>query len=349
MSMLSKPGRGLVLFGLVVALLPVLMGCGSRPAAVVNGTKITEAELNKRLRESTGKQVLANLIETQIIRDAFIKVGLQITKEDTDQAIAESFGSMDAFRQRAAQAGINPEEFIKEALEPRIMLEKLATRDVTVTDVELQGFYTKNKVRYDVAEKITIRQCVVPDKATADKVVDALKKGGDFAAVVKQYSTDPGTRETGGLVPDIDASGIRPPLSDIVKQLKEGAYSEPLQVGTEWLVVKLEKRQGAEKRTFDQVKTEVQRDYLRDKLTPEVITALRTKLRTEAKVNVVAPEFQSLNEEFRPTQTPEFGGGAPPGGAPPAAPGQPGAAAPAAPPNAAPGAAPPAAPAAPGP
>lgn len=323
MSMLSNPGRGLVLFGLVVALLPVLAGCGSRPAAVVNGTKITEAELNKRLRESTGQQVLANLIETQIIRDAFTKAGLQITKEDTDQAIAESFGSMEAFRQRAAQAGINPEEFIKEALEPRIMLEKLATRDVSATDAELQEFYKKNQARYDVAERITIRQCVIPDKATADKVIAALKQGGDFATVVKQYSTDPGTRETGGLVSDINVSDVPPPLSDIVKNLKEGTYSDPIQMGNEWLVVKLEKRQAAEKRTFEQVKTQVQRDFLRSKLTPENIAALRDRLRSEARVNVVAPEFQSLNEEFRPTQTPDFdaggmGGTAP---APPAAPG----------------------------
>jgi len=321
LSMLSKSGRGLVLCGLVVALLPVLMGCGSRPAAIVNGTKITEAELNKRLRDANGKQVLGNLIETQIIRDAFTEANLQVTKEDTDQAIAESFGSMDAFRQKAAQAGINPEDFIKEALEPRIMLEKLATHSLTVTDAELQDFYKKNKDKYDVSEKVTIRQCVVPDKATADKVTAALKGGADFPAVVKQYSTDPGTRETGGLISDIDISGVRPPLTDVLKDLKEDAYAEPLQLGGEYLIVKLEKRQSAEKRTFEQVKTQVQRDNLRAKLTPEAIMTLRNKLRGEAKINVVAPEFQSLNEEFRPTQIPEFGGGAPggtPGSAPPA-------------------------------
>ncbi len=326
MSMLSTPGRGLVLLGLVVALLPVLTGCGSRPAVIVNGTKISEAELNKRLREQAGKQVLASLIETQIIRDAFKKAGLQITQDDINQAIVEGFGSTEAFQQRAAQAGINPDEFTKEVLEPRIMLEKLATKDVKYTDADVQEYYAKHKEQYDVSQKVSFRLIAVPDKATADKVMAALKGGADFAAVVKQYSTDPGTRETGGLVPPTDPKTLRPPLGDILSSLKEGQYSQPTQAGSEWLVVKLEKQQPAEKRTYDQVKTEVLRDFLRSKLTPEAIMTLRSKLRQEAKVNVVSPEFQSLNEEFRPTQVPEFG---PEGAQSSAAPGAPAASAPA--------------------
>lgn len=337
MSMLSTPGRGLVLLGLVVALLPVLTGCGSRPAVIVNGTKITEAELNKRLRQQAGKQVLASLIETQIIRDAFKKAGLQVTQDDINQAIAESFGSMEAFQQRAAQAGINPDEFTKEVLEPRIMLEKLATKDVKYTDADVREYYAKHKEEYDVSQKVSFRLIAVPDKATADKVVAALKGGADFAAVVKQYSTDPGTRETGGLVPPTDPKTLRPPLGDILSSLKEGQYSQPTQAGSEWLVVKLEKQQPAEKRTYEQVKTEVLRDFLRSKLTPEAIMTLRSKLRQEAKVNVVSPEFQSLNEEFRPTPVPEFGPGG--GQQSPAASGAPGAAAPA-PPGAPPASAP---------
>jgi foldase protein PrsA len=320
------------------------MGCGSRPAVIVNGAKITEAELNKRLRQQAGKQVLASLIETQIIRDAFKKQGLQITQDDINQAITEGFGSTEVFQQRAAQAGINPDEFTKEVLEPRIMLEKLATKDLKYTDADVQQFYEKHQDDYNVSQKVAFRLIAVPDKATADKVTAALKGGADFAAVVKQYSTDPGTRETGGLVPPTDPKALRPPLGDIINGLKEGQYSEPKQAGSEWLIVKLEKRQAAEKRTFDQVKTQVLRDYLRSKLTPDAIMALRNKLRQEAKVNVVSPEFQSLNEEFRPTPVPEFGAG---GGQPPAAPGQPGAATPPAPTPAPPAAAPPAAPAAP--
>ena len=326
MSMLSKSGRGLVLLGLVVALLTVLVGCGSRPAAIINGQKITENDLNKRLRQVDGKQVLTQLIETRIVKDAFTKAGLTITDEDVNQAITERFGTKETFQQQAAQAGINTEQYIEDSIKPQIMMEKLATAGIHITDADVQEFYEKNKDAYNVAEKVTLRVILAPDKATADKVITALKGGAAFATLVTQYSIDPKTRESGGLLPNFDLKQA-PELATAVGGLKEGGYSQPIAVQDKLLIVKLEKRTAAETRTYDQVKTEVKRDFLRSKLDSSDIATLRDKMNREAKVQIVAPEFQSLNEEFQSTKMPAFGNkpgaagqpgkaGAAPGGAP---------------------------------
>jgi foldase protein PrsA len=335
--MLSNPGRGLVLLGLVVALLTVLVGCGSRPAALVNGQKITENDLNKRLRLTAGKTALAQMIETKIIRDAFAKAGLTISEEEVKQALTERFGTMQAFQQAAAQQGVNPDQFVEDTVKPNLMLEKLATKDLKYTEADVKEFYEKNKGHYNVAEKVTVRQIAVPDKATAAKVMAALQGGADFKAVVRQYATDPGARENEGLVPDIDPATVRPELKKVLDSLKEGQYAPPLQVGTDWLIVKLEKRQPAETRTYDQVQSEVKRDYLRSKLDQQTIAALQDKLHQEAHVQIVSPEFQSLNDQFQSAKLPQFGKSGGPAGQP----GQPAnpatlPAAPSAPPPAAP-------------
>lgn len=310
MSMRYRHGRGLALAGLVVALISVLAGCGSRPAAIVNGVKITEAELNQRLRQEAGAKVLAAMIDAEIIKDAFEKANLQITEEDINQAIIEAFGSLDNFQRQTAQARVNAQEIIERGLKPRIMLEKLATKDLKYTDADLQQFYAKNKERYDIPEKVSVRRILVPDKAGADKVMAALKSGADFAAVVRQYSTDIATRETGGLLPaEIPVKEIPPEVRQVLDGLKEGQYSQPVPVGQEYMILKLEKRTPGQKQTFEQVKSAVARDFLRSKLTQQAILELRNRLRQQARVNVVAPEFQALNEEFRPTEVPEFGAG----------------------------------------
>jgi foldase protein PrsA len=339
--MLSKSGRGLVLAGLVVALLTVLVGCGSRPAAIVNGQKITENDLNKRLRATDGKQVLSQLIETRIVHDAFVKAGLTVTDEDVNEAITERFGSKEAFQQQAAQAGINTDQYIEDSIKPQIMMEKLATAGIKYTDADLQEFYQKNKDEYNVPERVTLRIILAPDKTTADKVMTALKGGANFASLVTQYSIDPKTRETGGLIPNLDLKQA-PELASPVNALKEGAYSQPIAVQDKWLIVKLEKRQAAETRTYDQVKTDVKRDFLRSKLDSSDVSTLRDKLHRDARVQVVAPEFQSLNEEFQSAKMPAFGGksaagqpgkpGAAAGGAAPAGQAPPGQALPAQPP-----------------
>ena len=62
------------------------------------------------------------------------------------------------------------------------------------------------------------RHILVGDEATAKKIIAELKKGGDFAALSKQYSKDPSASQQGGdlgffkkgdMVPEFADVGIR--------------------------------------------------------------------------------------------------------------------------------------------
>ena len=297
----------------------LLAGCGSRPAAVVNGTKITESELNQRLRLQYGAQTLQLMIDTQIIRDAFNKAGLQLPPEEITKAIESRFGSMEQFQKLATDNNLKPEEFIQQVLAPQLMLQKLATKDIQVAPQETADFYKRNQAHYDVPESVTFRQIIVSQKADAQKVMAALAAGGDFQQLVTQYSIDPDTRQTGGLVADLPIPGLPAGLKQAVAALKEGQTSPPLNVEQMWVILKLETRTPAQKRSFEQVQTQVQEDVVRSKLSQDAVVNLRAKLRRDAKVSIVSTEFQSLSEEFRQVEIPQFGGEQPPGGATPGA------------------------------
>jgi foldase protein PrsA len=279
--------------------------------AVVNGRQITEADWYAHLRKATGRPVLAQMIETQIIRDAFAKAGLTITEEDVQQDLTKNFGSVAAFRRAAAQVGISGDDYIEDSVKPRIMLERLATKDVPYTEADLQGYYEENQDRYNVAASVTLRQIVVPDQDTAATVATGLEDGTDFTWLVRRYSTDPGTRENGGLVANLPLGEVRPELAQALADLKEGDCSAPFQVGNDWMIVKLEKRQAAETRDYEQARADVLRDYLRSKLDQAALQAMRNRLHAWAKVEILAPDMQSLAEQFQE---------APPPGPAPAAP-----------------------------
>ena len=65
----------LILF-VFASILAILAGCGEKPVVVVNGDRITENEFVGKLKETTGEQILQQMIDRQIIDDAFEKAGL---------------------------------------------------------------------------------------------------------------------------------------------------------------------------------------------------------------------------------------------------------------------------------
>jgi parvulin-like peptidyl-prolyl isomerase len=78
-----------------------------------------------------------------------------------------------------------------------------------ITEATLRSAYknlimrdkVKEKITADVpatAEQVHARHILVADEATAQKVLDLLKSGGDFTELAKQYSTDTGSAVNGG-------------------------------------------------------------------------------------------------------------------------------------------------------
>lgn len=318
-------GFSRLLPAVAAGLLLVLVGCGSRPAAIVNGTKISESDLNARLRKEAGARVLTNMIDAQIIKDAFAASKLTLSDQDVQEYIADSFGSPEQFQQQTQAQGVDPNEYIELVIKPTIMLMKLATKDLNVSDEALRKFYSQNKERFNQPETVTFRIIACPTKEAAAKALEALKGGAAFDKVVTQYSLDPNTRQTGGLAPPAPVSQLPPEFRAALSGLKEGQMSDvkPLGQGV-WGILKVEKRTPAQTFTFEQVKSRVEKAYRGTQITGERMQALQSKLRREAKVAVVASDLQALNEEFRPAEIPQFGaeatGGAPATGAAPASP-----------------------------
>ncbi|MFC0216123.1 peptidylprolyl isomerase [Paenibacillus chartarius] len=87
--------------------------------------------------------------------------------------------------------------------------------------------------------------------ARAKEVKDKLDKGGDFAALAKEYSDDPGSKDTGGQYKDADINQWVEGFKNAAATLPIGKISDPVETEFGYHVMRVDARKT---KTFDEVK-----------------------------------------------------------------------------------------------
>ncbi len=307
---LSMKQIGLAIF-ILGCILIVITGCGEKPAAVVNGDRITEEEFVGKLKEAFGEQVLLAMIDRQIIEAAFEKAGLVLSEQDiaaSIQEIQDRAPSPAAFEEYLAASGVTIED-LREDLALQMKIIMLATKDVVPTEEQLEQFYQENKARYDKPLRVKMSEILTPGKLQAEQALGALnKEGASFAAVAGQFSVSPGTRQYGGqrLITPIDQL-FPMELREAVSGAEEGELLGPIETPGGWYVLQIEQRLPAETATLESAREQVTKEFKGSRAVP--FDMLRQQLRQEAVVKIVDPEYSELARNYAgPQELPEFGG-----------------------------------------
>jgi peptidyl-prolyl cis-trans isomerase SurA len=177
--------------GLVCALLLLAAGCSrgspAGVAAVVNGYKITQAELDQYYQSqvehteaprSEDEQrmlrlnLLREVIDRQIMLQRAEKLGLMAVDSEVETRLKEYRAPFDgdaAFETNLKNRGMTLED-LKTELRRTLTIEKLFNKEVTsrisVTDAELKAFYEENKASFNLPEQqLHLAQIVVTPKA----------------------------------------------------------------------------------------------------------------------------------------------------------------------------------------
>jgi parvulin-like peptidyl-prolyl isomerase len=229
-----KNAARLALALLALAAVLVAAGCGGSDddelpigaVAVVDGVEISKSELDAMLArakisyeqqergfpkagtpeyQSLQTQAVAYLVQrTQYDAEAEER-GITVTDADIDKRIEQvkrqSFGGNDKEWTKALEAQGWTEDEVREEIRAQVLSEKLVaavTGATEVTDEEIAAYYEANKSQFTVPETREVRHILVKTKAEADKLYDQIQGGADFAALAKQHSEDPGSKDNGG-------------------------------------------------------------------------------------------------------------------------------------------------------
>ena len=179
--------------------------------------------------------------------------------------------------------------------------------EVSVDEAALREHYEKIKDRYSVAERRRARHILfainkdIDDAAAkkqADEVLAKLKAGGDFDALAKQYSKDPGSASKGGDLGWAGRGQYVKPFEDALFALKPGELSAPVKSEFGYHIIRLEEVEGGTSKTFDQVRAEVESDYKNDRVR-SVFYEKTQKLADAAFAKLT--ELDSVAKEFNTT------------------------------------------------
>ncbi len=249
-----------ILLAVVLAL--VAAGCGggggkvpSDAVALVDGEAVATSDFDgllaqakksyasqKRAFPKAGTseyQTLKNQAVAFLVqRVEFEQKAKDLDLEITDEQVAERLvqikkqyfgGDEKKYAKQLADQGLTDKQ-VKADLRAQLVSEavfKEVTKDVKVTDKDVSSYYAENKATYSQPEGRDVRHILVKTKALADDVYNQLKAGGDFAALAKKYSEDPGSKDQGGKLTIARGQTVAP-FDQTAFLLKVGTISRPV-------------------------------------------------------------------------------------------------------------------------
>ncbi|MDI6712609.1 MAG: peptidylprolyl isomerase [Anaerosomatales bacterium] len=233
-----------------LALIVTAAGCGSGGAvAKVNGEKITREEFDSivtvakkqdttlaSLKEGDPmllqykRMILDSMIEAVLVRQEAKRLGIKVTDKDIDAKLAEikaSYPDENSFNEVVKQSGMTMEQ-IRQSISDQLIYQALYDKVAPapkISEDQIKKYYEDNKSTQFSKEPEAHLQHILfaeNDKATAEKVLKEIQGGADFGALAAKYSTDPGSKNSGG---DLGSA----PTSRYVKEFQEAA--DKLKVG----------------------------------------------------------------------------------------------------------------------
>lgn len=141
---------------------------------------------------------------------------------------------------------------------------------VSVAPEQVRAFYDSNMKRWGEAERRRASHILItagaggsaPDKEQARKLAETvlakLKAGGDFAALARQYSKDPGSAQKGGDLGFFGRGMMVKPFDDAVFALKAGETSGLVESDYGFHIIRLTAVEPSRTKPFEEVKAQIE-------------------------------------------------------------------------------------------
>jgi peptidyl-prolyl cis-trans isomerase C len=164
-----------------------------------------------------------------------------------------------------------------------------------VTEAAVKAKYDQEFAGKPGETEVHARHILVNDEATAKKIIAELKKGGDFAALSKQYSKDPSASAQGGDLGFFKKSDMVPEFADAAFALKDNEISPvPVKSQFGWHVIQTLEHRTSQPPSFDQE---------RDELRQQMVQAAVQKQVADARATVTVEKFNMDGSPVKATDT----------------------------------------------
>lgn len=266
-----------------------------RVVARIGSREITIGELQTALTRHYGKELLNQMLDREAIRLEGIEAGVTIEDAEIERDLKrmqQGYDSEEQFEQAMEeQLGMTKEE-LQEDVHYKLLLEKIATKNISISDAQVDDYIKTHPDEFRNETEYNIQQIIVSTKEQANKVLNELGKGEDFAILARDRSLDDATSNSGGDLGWIEEDDpfVAAPVLEAAKQLAPGEVSKPVAVEQGYAIVRLKDRREKEN---------PERPYIREVVRKELalqeapsLTDLTKTLRTKWGSNILDPQFR---------------------------------------------------------
>ena len=250
-------------------------------------------------------QVLSGLIDIELIKEAATTLGVSVTTQQIDDYVAQlqtQYGGAPALDTAMKTAGFTMDS-LREQISVNLLRDavssKVTTGAITVTDAQIKTYYDANTSQFATPAQVHAEHILfaTTDKATAQTVLAQVKAGGDFAALAKKYSTDPGSAATGG---DLGWAAPSAYVTEFANAVNAMAVNDVRLVETQygWHIIKLLGRRAAAKQTLAEATAQI-RTTLESNARSEKFGAYVDDLRAKATIKYFDADLQKIIEANR--------------------------------------------------
>jgi peptidyl-prolyl cis-trans isomerase C len=190
----------------------------------------------------------------------------------------------------AEKQGLQNDPLVKKQLaraEDSTLQNALFSRDIgpQVTEAKVKERYEATMANKPGEEEVHARHILVAKEDEAKAIIVELDKGGDFVALAKAHSTDPGAAQ-GGDLGFFKKGDMLPEFSAAAFALKPGEITQtPVHTQYGWHVIKLEERRQAPPPTFEQA-----HDQLRQEMIQEGVKKVVSQARDGLTIETFNPD-----------------------------------------------------------
>ena len=250
------------------------------------GTEVWEQETDgRKFGDVAREKLLDMLIDEKLQMKKAAELGITVTDDELNVEIENAkkyFDTEEKFNEFLKGQSMDLEYF-KQSVKKELTINKLTdklTENIAVTDGEVKVYYDTHQNEFI---SVKASHILLDTKEEAEKMLQRVKAGENFAELAKQNSKDPSAKENSGDLDYFRHGDMVEPFETAAFALKPGEISEIVQTDFGFHIIKVEDNKLDK---FEDVKEQLKGSMLNDKKSSEY-----EKLLEEIRKNTEIEKF----------------------------------------------------------
>lgn len=261
--------------------------------ALVGEVEIKTQEWMNQLIERHGRDVLDQMIDSEVLEQEAKALGMVVSPEEIEQEIKRMQRGYDSeeqfFQSMREQLGLT-RGMLQKDVRDKLLAERIVMKDIRISDELVDSYIADHPEEFAGNVQYRLGQITVGSLTNAQRVLNDLQQGFDFETVARERSLDDATRDSGGNLGWVDANDpfIAHEIMKAADGLEPGEVSKPIAVDNQYVVVKMHQRKEPTEEEIKVLREMVRKELaLRDAVPiSQMVELLREKYGVEHKFDI---------------------------------------------------------------